>query len=1307
MSTDTMDYKTAKIPVLTSSNYVEWIDLVEDVLRSKNLWKYAVGEDTPEEKTEEFLASDARAVAFLKSAAGREQRAHLLGLHTSKQVLGKLKAVHEVSQQERVQSLLTQFHGFKASSTIDLSASRLTHLQLEIAAASPEEKPTESSKKTVLIHSLSDEYQSTVFALRAAGLSKMTFDDIVQRLKEVELSLEKEGDSENLARIARGKSYPKSRPRRDLSTVECYRCHKFGHYQGQCKTKLTQKNKDQQERAGEAAAAAWPASYSDENAMKSTYVGSQDWVLDSGCTRHMTQYRGYFIDFVSHEGIVTIADRKTLSVQGGGTIEVPIGGKKTQITGVIYVPDIGYNLLSVSQLADRGITCQFTESSACLKRDGKIIATARRRDNSYVIKGSGEKATLAREDTDSVSLLWHRRLGHIGNSKMQLLTSEVVQGVPDGLKPSQGLCETCELTKSVKKINKEPAARASKPLERVHIDFWGPYKYETVAGNRFMFTVTDDFSRKSWVCLSKTREAVHQIFQGWKNQAELESRYKLKAVRMDNAPELLKLGKRLESEGVRIEPTETYTPSQNGVAERLNRTLITKARSMLAAAGLPKSLWGEAVHTACYLKNLTPDTEGTTPRERWDGKKPSLGHLRVFGCIAYPHIPQEKRDKLDSTASKGVLVGYAQTTKQYRIYNPAENTVRLSSSVRFDENKKGGDVCDGETYKVQQEAEEQVFELQESPEHPLSPANDDDTLSTIEVRPRPSGNIDSEEEEETRPSSQGTTEEDEVPHQRVTRHGRKIRLPTRYNEGTSSALSAAYQPVDLPTPLTYEDATNGEQAYQWNQAIQDHLQSLASNHTWSIIDKPKDVNLVSTKWVFKIKTLPNGQIDKYKARLCARGFSQQYGIDYFETFSPVVRMESLRVLLALAASHNLEVHQMDVVSAYLLGELEEDVYIDIPEGLSMPEGKVLKLQKGLPGLKQSGNIWNKRITNFFRGEGLEPIAADPSIFTNTSCAVIVALYVDDLIILSKSVGQIEALKTALSETFEMKDLGEARFLLGISINRDREQGTITINQHHYIHDLLREEDLTDNSGAAVPADGYKNLGPLEDDDPSTGIVHYQRLIGKLNWLVRGTRADIAYTVQKLSQHAHKPGIKHLAGAQQVLRYLKETATLGIQYKGDLAITGYSDADFAADSSRKSVMGFIFIAGKGPVTWSSKIQRSVTTSTTEAEYHALAYAAKEAVWLQNLLGQLKVQGNKSTLLYGDNNGSIALVQNPLFHAKTKHIDVSVHYTRELYKQGKIKLEYIPTSQMLADCLTKPLKKAQHQRALEGIGFINTV
>jgi hypothetical protein len=276
----------------------------------------------------------------------------------------------------------------------------------------------------------------------------------------------------------------------------------------------------------------------------------------------------------------------------------------------------------------------------------------------------------------------------------------------------------------------------------------------------------------------------------------------------------------------------------------------------------------------------------------------------------------------------------------------------------------------------------------------------------------------------------------------------------------------------------------------------------------------KDANCIDTKWVFKIKTLPNGQIDKYKARLCARGFIQRHGVDYFDTFAPVIRTESLRMLLAHAAVEDLEIHQIDVVSAYLLGELEEDAYLKPPKGLDLPHGKVLKLRKGMPGLKQSGRVWNKKITKFFETFGLRATQGDQSVFTTQDRSITVALYVDDLLIIARTIAEIQRLKTALSDAFEMKDLGEVSYLLGMQITRNRTQRTLYIDQTHYIEELVMASGT--GKTADVPAVGYDHLTKAVVDELTTDESVYQSLIRKLNWIARVTRPDIAFVTQKLS-----------------------------------------------------------------------------------------------------------------------------------------------------------------------------------------------
>jgi hypothetical protein len=830
-----------------------------------------------------------------------------------------------------------------------------------------------------------------------------------------------------------------------------------------------------------------------------------------------------------------------------------------------------------------------------------------------------------------------------------------------------------------------------------------------------MLTITDNYSRKSWIYLSKTRDTVYDSLIKWRKQVELETDLRLKAIRIDNAKELKKIGELL---AVIIENTTPYTPEQNGVAERLNRTLITKARSMLAAARLPKEFWGEAVHTACYLKNLIPQNSKTkSPEEIWTGKKPSGKHLRVFGCIAYPTVPKEQQtDKLDNTAIRGVFVGYERSTKHYRIYNPISRSIRLYTSVKFDENTMGGSLLQGEqtTHSSIAETPEAVFDLEEEEISPrnnrINDINDqnndisdqntdindsnDEIGSNIDVRTREDNSTEAEQLEERYPT---------------TRSGRVIRLPARY-DNNRLALSIRYDSSseEVPTPSTYIEAISSKYQRQWSIAIKEQLNSLAANNTWTEVDKPKGINLVTPKWVFKVKRLPNGQIDKYKARLVARGFTQQYGIDYLETLSPVVRLESLRIIFAIAAAKRLVLHQMDVVSAYLIGELQDEVYLEPPEGLKTGKNRCLKLNKGIPGLKQSGRVWNKTIVSFFNSLGLYALLVEPSVFTNSKRDIIVALYVDDLILAGPSVRDILPIKNGLKQQFHMKDLGEAKYILGIRIQKDQD-GSITIDQSHYIRDMVKQAGIIGDKEfrLSTPSNGYENLRKALSDkpEPLADIREYQRLVGKANWLVRATRPDIAFVTQRLSQYTHNPTIRHLGGVTYLLKYLSNTRDYQIRYAGgteDLKLLGYSDTDYAADdATRKSTNGYIFILNGGAISWSSKLQRSVTTSTTEAEYTGLSYSSKEAIWIRSFLEQLGYKQLEPTTIYGDNQSAIALVKNPEFHVRTKHIDIAIHYVRELVEDNLIDIQYISTKEMLADILTKPLPKQRHTEIVRKI------
>jgi Reverse transcriptase (RNA-dependent DNA polymerase) len=459
-----------------------------------------------------------------------------------------------------------------------------------------------------------------------------------------------------------------------------------------------------------------------------------------------------------------------------------------------------------------------------------------------------------------------------------------------------------------------------------------------------------------------------------------------------------------------------------------------------------------------------------------------------------------------------------------------------------------------------------------------------------------------------------------------------------------------------------------------------------------------------------VKRTTDGRIERYKARLVARGFSQQHGIDYHETFAPVVRMESLRILFAIAAYEDLEIHQMDVVTAYLAGDLQEEIYMASPPGLPGAPRKVCRLRKGLYGLKQSARVWNQRISRELNQSGLHQIDSDHSIWVDHKHDIILALYVDDIVLFARETQALHWIKGILTKSFHMKDLGPVSTVLGIRVRRDRAQKTIWIDQSHYVMDVLREFQYEDCKPVSTPADGYESLvATTREDIEFQDITKYQRAVGQLNWLVRGTRPDVAFVVHRLSQYCQKPTTRHWVGVQRVFRYLQYAKNLALCYRGlNEALYGYSDSDFASDNlDRRSTMGYVYKLLGGTVTWAVRKQRSVSTSTTEAEYVGLCNAAKEAVWIRNLLQRIGrcayAGGTHATRILGDNQGALRLVANPEFHARSKHIDVQYHYIRELLENGTISVNYVRTSEMAADCLTKPLKNVQLKANLEIFGL----
>jgi hypothetical protein len=741
------------------------------------------------------------------------------------------------------------------------------------------------------------------------------------------------------------------------------------------------------------------------------------------------------------------------------------------------------------------------------------------------------------------------------------------------------------------------------------------------------------------------------------------------------------------------ELTAPYSGWQHGRIERQWGTLVPMAESMMHHASLELAYWALAVAAAVHIRNrVWSSGAGDIPYRMVTGKQPSLSHLRVFGCPAYVHIDKSRRRKLGARAWKGVFVGYAPDSPVWLIYNPASRRVVRSRNVTFDEQavisaSMGEVYVSNDTLGDGDSDGNDVEHDDDAGEHGEDGVN-------VPVQDDPAVDL-------------GEPAEVELPR----RGNRARKLPGEWwKSATTPGATANHAGVEAEEkpiePISYKQALRSPQTKEWQAAITEEYESLVARKTWQLVPRPAGRKLVDSKWVFKVKRDSDGRIARYKARLVARGFTQEHGVDYNETFAPTVRVMSLRVLMALAAYYDWEAEQLDVVTAFLEADIEEEIYMRQPEGFrevnDQGDELVCKLLRALYGLKQAPRNWNKTITTWLLGYGFIQSNVDPGIYTyiRGSLCYILALYVDDGILVGPAGPFIVNFKEAFGKRFQVQFLGPVSWMIGIAVQRDRQARTIKLGQRQYILDMLDRFNMADCNAVTAPmvVDGVTTaIGA--DHKPLESSVPYQSLIGSLLYASVCTRPDITMAVSYLSKFMTKPMQVHWEQAKRVLRYLKGTVDMPLVYGGDQSIrlVGYSDADHASDGDgRRSRTGYVFMLNGGAVSWKSQKQQSVALSTAEAEYMALAAATQEAVFLRQLMADMQQPQHDSTIIYEDNTSCIALTKNNMTTGRSKHIDIKYHFCREKQETGDIDVKYCPTDDMLADVLTKPLAAPRHKK-----------
>jgi len=1037
-----------------------------------------------------------------------------------------------------------------------------------------------------------------------------------------------------------------------------------------------------------------------------------------------------------------------------------------QLSEVLHVPLITKNLLSASRLAQAGLVVEIGPST-CRVYDPKTGQTVFKPIILGQMVAIGlhlpDRQDQARVATEkpTISLL-HRRLGHVSERRVRLAAHDA--SAFSGQQLAQ--CEVCIKAKQVRSaIGKGPVPRETEPLALVHTDICGPMPIATTGGKRYFATFIDDATRYAAVYLLKNKSDVVTAFNHYITAASVSR--KCLRLRSDRGGEYTghKFQQILTRMGIRHEPTAPYTPEHNGTAERFNRTIVTMVRCLLSDSGLEDVYWGEAMRMATLLYNRVPRENGSkSPYEAWHGRPPRMDHLRIFGCRAHALIPIDRRPKLGAQSRPTIYLGpSSEHATDHRLLVQDTNAIIITRDVVFQEH-----VMPAKCQQPEPSSRSATsIELPPTPTdldlrgdttselpalEPDSDSDDDDdrdpgddlsddeheptvyttpdvlkhatrlakrtrrgvTAPATTARPVPTddcnaGGAHHSDDQAEHPCGQPADSDrggsrggmDTDPTSTGLRRSTRQR---RHNVTLADYAFVAEEPI---TPNSYREALKSPDAAKWQQAMLDEYNSLRNNGTFSLVPCPPGRKPIAARWLFKIKRHADGSVERYKARWVAKGFTQRHGIDFFDTFAPVCRTEGLRTLIALAVADDLEIQPIDIDTAFLHARLEDDALVAQPEGFVDDQHPdwVCKLHKSLYGLKQAPLEWFKTIDAHLRANDFGPIEADPCIYTRhrRGLTSYIALYVDDCTIIAHR-SQIREIKEMIKSQFPIKDLGDAKSILGFEIHRDRDRGQLYILQRGKIDTILETFGLKNCKPVPTPMLSNVALDRPPSDRPSANFP-YRQAIGMLSYLAHASRPDILFAVTQVSQFVNGFGQEHVVAVKHIMRYLAGTRNLAIRYDrsqfdrndpGSVRPVLYCDADWGGNlPDRKSVTGLVTFFCGGPIYWSSKFQSSVALSSTEAELTALSEATRQAIYTRRFLPVLRVSTNEPLTIYNDNQGALDVLDStaPPFHGRMKHYSIKVAHMRDNAKKGAVRFEHCPTAEMPADALTKALAKTK--------------
>nr|GEU90132.1 retrovirus-related Pol polyprotein from transposon TNT 1-94 [Tanacetum cinerariifolium] len=864
------------------------------------------------------------------------------------------------------------------------------------------------------------------------------------------------------------------------------------------------------------------------------------------------------------------------------------------------------------------------------------------------------------------SWLWHRCLNHLNFSTINdLARKDLVRGLPRLKFEKDHLCSACQLGKSKKHTHKPKTKNTNlEVLHTLHMDLCGPMRVQTINGKKYILVIVDDYSRFNWVKILRSKDETPEVVIKFVQQILVGLNKTVRYTWTDNGTEFVNqtLTDYYERIGIFHQKTVPRTPQQNGVVERQNRTLFEAARTMLIFSKAPMFLWAEPVTTACYTQNR------------------SLIH----------------------TPDIGIFVGYAPSRKGYRIYNKRTRRIMETIHVQFDELTEPMD-----------------------PVH-LSTGPAPNFLTPRQIS---SGLV---------PNSVPAT-----PYVPPTNKDLEILFQPMFNEylephhverpvSPTQAVQALVNSAGTPSSTTIDQDAPSPSISSSSSTLQSHQGVAAeptyiADHPVAPVDNNPFVNVFasepnseasssgdissteSTYWIYKVKLDEYGDVLKNKAQLVKKGYRQEEGIDFEESFAPVARIEAIRIFIANATSKNMTIYQMDIKTAFLNVELKEEVYVSQPEGFVDPDHPthVYRLKKALYGLKQAHRAWYDTLSRFILDNKFSKGAVDPTLFTRKTGKhiLLVQIYVDDIIFASTDPKSYDIFSNEMSSKFKMSMMGQISFFLGLQVSKSHRG--IFINQSKFALKILKKFGMDSCGPVDTPTMDQLKL----DEDPLRILVDQTRfhsMVGSLMYLT-ANMPDLVFAVCMCARYQASPTKKHLEALKRVFRYLKGTINWRLWYPKDtaMALTAYADADHAGcQDTRRSTSGSAQFLGDKLVSWSSKKQKSTAIFTTEAKYISMSGCCAQILWMRSQLTDYGFDFNKIPW-YCDNRSTIALCCNNVQHSRSKHIDIRHHFIREQVEKGVVELYFVTTDYQLADIFTKALPRQRFEFILPRLDTIADV